>query len=141
MTRVINTVNTVVYSTSVSSVLLPTPKNVLHLAGFCETVHMRVCVSQMCEVLLPNCFWEGGATKHRENEACTRSLTSTEPILPGLWSWHTKPPTSQFLNLRLLHKSSICVNNGKPAKLASGILRHFITTRFTMQLFRLITYI
>jgi hypothetical protein len=44
---------------------------------------------------------------------------------PGLWSRYTKAltPTPRILKLRfrLLHKSSICINNGKP-------VRHFITT-------------
>jgi hypothetical protein len=44
----------------------------------------------------------------------------------GLWSWYIKPPTltPQFLNLRLLHKSSICTNNGKPTKMVNGIIFH-----------------
>jgi hypothetical protein len=49
---------------------------------------------------------------------------------PGLWSRYTKPPTPtpQFLNHRLLHKSSICISNGKPTKVVNGIIRRFITT-------------
>jgi hypothetical protein len=46
-------------------------------------------------------------------------------------------PTPRFLKvrLRLLHKSSICINNGKP-------IRHFIATTWIIRLlFRLITYI
>jgi hypothetical protein len=41
----------------------------------------------------------------------------------GLWSRYTKlpTPTPQFLKLRLFHKISIYINNGKP-------IRHFITT-------------
>jgi hypothetical protein len=65
-------------------------------------------------------------------------------LQPGLWSRYTKlhktptptptptprflklptstpTPTTRFLKLRLLHKSSICINNGKP-------IRHFVTT-------------
>jgi hypothetical protein len=36
----------------------------------------------------------------------------------GLWSRYTKvpTPTPRFLKLRLLHKSSICINNGKTTK-------------------------
>jgi hypothetical protein len=69
----------------------------------------------------------------------------------GVWSRYTKAPTPtpnprflkfptptpRFLKLRLrlLHKSSICINNGKP-------IRHFIaTTRIIRLLFWLITYI
>jgi hypothetical protein len=52
----------------------------------------------------------------------------------GLWSRYTKAPTPRFLEPRLLHESSICVNNGKP-------IRHFITTTWIIRLlFRLITY-
>jgi hypothetical protein len=42
---------------------------------------------------------------------------------PGLCSRYTKlpTPTPRFLKLRLLHKSSICINNDKP-------IRHFIAT-------------
>jgi hypothetical protein len=46
---------------------------------------------------------------------------------PGLWSRYTKAPTPTLtprflkLRLRLLHKSSICINNGKP-------IRRFIAT-------------
>jgi hypothetical protein len=62
----------------------------------------------------------------------------------GLWSRYTKLPTPipQFLNLRfqLLHKNSICINNGKTTKLLSGIIRHFITTTWIIRLcFRLHT--
>jgi hypothetical protein len=41
----------------------------------------------------------------------------------GLWIRYTKrpTPTSQFLKLRLLHKSSVCINNGKTT-------RYIITT-------------
>jgi hypothetical protein len=43
----------------------------------------------------------------------------------GLWSRYTKAPTPTppflKLRLRLLHRSSVCVNNGKP-------VRHFIAT-------------
>jgi hypothetical protein len=58
---------------------------------------------------------------------------------PGLWSWYTQlptpTPTPQFLKLQLLHKGSICINNGKP-------IRHFITTTCIIKLlFRHITYI
>jgi hypothetical protein len=50
-------------------------------------------------------------------------------LKPGLWCQYTKLPTPspRFLKLRfrlrhrLLHKSSICINNGKP-------IRYFITT-------------
>jgi hypothetical protein len=52
-------------------------------------------------------------------------------LKPGLWSRYTKAPTPtpaptpRYLNLRvrlrLIHKNSICTNNGKP-------VRHFITT-------------
>jgi hypothetical protein len=57
----------------------------------------------------------------------------------GLWSQYTKAPTPtptpRFLKLRLLHKSSICINNGKP-------IRHFIATTLIVRLlFNLITYI
>jgi hypothetical protein len=68
----------------------------------------------------------------------------------GLWSRYTKAstptpnprflkfptPTPQFLKLRfrLLHQSSIRINNGKP-------VRHFITTTWIIRLlFRLISY-
>jgi hypothetical protein len=56
-----------------------------------------------------------------------------------LWRRYAKPrtPTPRFLKLRLrlLHKSSMCINNGKP-------IRHFITTTWIIRLvFRLITYI
>jgi hypothetical protein len=59
-------------------------------------------------------------------------------LLAGLWSRFTRLPTStptpQFLKLRR-HKTSICVNNGKP-------IRHFITTIWIVKLlFWLITYI
>jgi hypothetical protein len=65
--------------------------------------------------------------------------------LPGLWSRYMKPPTQtpQFLNLRLrlLHKSSICVNNGKPTTMANGIIRQLIATIWIIRLlFPLITY-
>jgi hypothetical protein len=53
-----------------------------------------------------------------------------ETIQPGLWSRYTKlpTPTPQFLKLRLrlLHKISIRINNGKPT-------RHFITTTWNHQ--------
>jgi hypothetical protein len=46
-------------------------------------------------------------------------------LKPGLWSRYTKAPTPtpRFLKLRLrpLHKSPICINDGKP-------IRHFIAT-------------
>jgi hypothetical protein len=54
-----------------------------------------------------------------------------------LWGRYTKAPTPRFLKLRLrlLHKSSIRINNGKP-------IRHFIATTWIIRLlFRLITYI
>jgi hypothetical protein len=75
-------------------------------------------------------------------------LTLRSRRVSGLWSWYTKPPTltPQFLNLRhwlrFLHKSSVCINNGKPTKMAKGITRHFITTTWIIRLlFRPITYI
>jgi hypothetical protein len=42
-------------------------------------------------------------------------------LWPGLCSRHTKAPTPtpRFLKLRLLHKSSICINNGKPTDVSS----------------------
>jgi hypothetical protein len=71
-------------------------------------------------------------------------LSPLSALKPGLWSWYTKPltPTPQFLNLRLLHKSSMCINNGIPTKTVNGIIRHFVTTMcFIRLLFRLTTYI
>jgi hypothetical protein len=46
------------------------------------------------------------------------------------------------LRLRILHKNSICINNGKPTKMVNGITRHCITTTWIIRLrFWLITYI
>jgi hypothetical protein len=47
----------------------------------------------------------------------------------GLCSRYTEAPTPtpRFLKFRLLHKSSICINNGKP-------IRHFITTTWIIRL-------
>jgi hypothetical protein len=50
-------------------------------------------------------------------------------IYSGLWSQYRKLPTPvpQFLQLKLLHKISICINNGKP-------IRHFIATTSIIRL-------
>jgi hypothetical protein len=66
----------------------------------------------------------------------------SEPV-SGLWSWCTRPLSPHFLNLQLwlLHKSSICINNGKPTKMLNDIIRHLITTMWIIRLlFRLMTY-
>jgi hypothetical protein len=67
-----------------------------------------------------------------QEHVSTGHLEQKIPNKAGLWSQYTKPLTltltPQFLNLRLLHKNSICTNNGKPTKMVNGIIRHLITT-------------
>jgi hypothetical protein len=73
-------------------------------------------------------------------------VSMLQPGRSGPWSPYTKPwiPTPQFLHLqlRLIHKSSVCINNSKPTKMVNSILRHFITTTWMITLlFSLTTYI
>jgi hypothetical protein len=67
----------------------------------------------------------GGAPTHKRGGSAASSNLHGDAFIPGLWSRYTKAPTPtpRFLKLRLrlLHKSSICINNGKP-------VRHFIAT-------------
>jgi hypothetical protein len=55
----------------------------------------------------------------------------------GLWSRYTKPPTPEFLKLglRFLHKSSICINNGKPTY--KTFHRHYVNHQATFLTYNL----
>jgi hypothetical protein len=61
----------------------------------------------------------------------TAALCAEKACTAGLCSRYTKAatPNPRFLKLRLLHKRSICINNGKPIK------RFITTTRRSRYIF------
>jgi hypothetical protein len=78
-----------------------------------------------------------------EAQVSALSALAVFMFVTGLWCRYTKAPTPtptpRFLKLRLqhrlLHKNSLCINNGKP-------ITHFITTAWIIRLLlRLATYI
>jgi hypothetical protein len=76
------------------------------------------CSSVMVQSYLGNAC--GESWSRHPSATLTKDTYSfhVPPNKSGLWTWYTKPPTPQFLNLQLqlLHKGSIYIHNGKVTK-------------------------
>jgi hypothetical protein len=112
----------------------PTPIHVMILQGATFTFIKQVLktvnrTKLLCGIVKWRNLWWLSWTFRFENE-CSREM------------YHLGCGVgTQNLRLRLLYKSSVCINNGKPTKMVNGIVRHLITTTWIIRLlFRPMTY-